>query len=94
MPRRRVFWTMPPAFLGGTAAAAGIALINSMGNLGGFFGPNHHGLAEAGDRKLHRGLGALSLGMLLAAALVVFIGRSITFAGRAAALERYTRLNA
>jgi MFS family permease len=34
-----VFWAMPPLLLGGTAAAAGIALINSIGNLGGFAGP-------------------------------------------------------
>jgi ACS family tartrate transporter-like MFS transporter len=33
------FWTIPPLFLGGTAAAAGIALINSIGNLGGQLGP-------------------------------------------------------
>jgi ACS family tartrate transporter-like MFS transporter len=33
------FWTIPPLFLGGTAAAAGIALINSVGNLGGQLGP-------------------------------------------------------
>jgi ACS family tartrate transporter-like MFS transporter len=34
-----VFWAMPPALLGGAAAAAGIALINSIGNIGGFVGP-------------------------------------------------------
>jgi len=34
-----VFWSIPAAFLSGTAAAAGIAWINSLGNLGGFFGP-------------------------------------------------------
>jgi len=33
-----VFWSLPTAFLGGTAAAAGIALVNSFGNLSGFFG--------------------------------------------------------
>ena len=33
------FWALPPSFLGGTAAAGGIALINSIGNLGGFAGP-------------------------------------------------------
>lgn len=33
------FWAMPAKFLQGTAAAAGIALINSIGNMGGFFGP-------------------------------------------------------
>ena len=34
-----VFWSLPTAFLSGTAAAGGIALINSLGNLGGFIGP-------------------------------------------------------
>ena len=33
------FWAMTTAFLSGTAAAAGIAFINSVGNLGGFAGP-------------------------------------------------------
>jgi ACS family tartrate transporter-like MFS transporter len=32
-------WTLPTAFLSGTAAAGGIALVNSIGNLGGFVGP-------------------------------------------------------
>jgi sugar phosphate permease len=34
-----VFWSLPTAFLSGTAAAGGIAFINSLGNLGGFIGP-------------------------------------------------------
>jgi MFS transporter, ACS family, tartrate transporter len=34
-----VFWTLPTAFLSGAAAAAGIAAINSIGNLAGFAGP-------------------------------------------------------
>ena len=34
-----VFWTFPTAFLSGAAAAGGIALINSIGNLAGFAGP-------------------------------------------------------
>lgn len=33
-----VFWTLPTAFLTGVAAAGGIALINSVANIGGFFG--------------------------------------------------------
>jgi MFS transporter, ACS family, tartrate transporter len=33
------FWTMPSTFLTGSAAASGIAWINGIGNLGGFFGP-------------------------------------------------------
>jgi ACS family tartrate transporter-like MFS transporter len=33
------FWTLPTGFLTGPAAAGGIALINSVANIGGFFGP-------------------------------------------------------
>jgi MFS family permease len=35
-----LFWPLPSAFLAGTAAAAGIGIVNSVGNLGGYFGPN------------------------------------------------------
>lgn len=38
-----VFWTLPTAFLSGVAAAAGIAAVNSIGNLGGYFGPQVFG---------------------------------------------------
>lgn len=40
------FWALSTAFLAGTAAAGGIALINSVGNLGGFFGPYLVGLIK------------------------------------------------
>ena len=40
------FWALATAFLTGTAAAGGIALINSVGNLGGFFGPYIVGLIK------------------------------------------------
>lgn len=40
------FWSMPPMFLTGTAAAASIAWINSIGNLGGFFGPWYVGIVR------------------------------------------------
>jgi MFS-type transporter involved in bile tolerance (Atg22 family) len=33
------FWTLPSAFLSGAAVAAGIGVINSIGNLSGFLGP-------------------------------------------------------
>jgi ACS family tartrate transporter-like MFS transporter len=60
-----VFWAMPSMFLGGTAAAAGIALINSTGNLGGFFGPAIMG-------TLRDATGGYSGGLLvLAGALVI-----------------------
>jgi len=40
------FWALGTAFLSGTAAAGGIALINSVGNLGGFFGPTLVGIIK------------------------------------------------
>jgi ACS family tartrate transporter-like MFS transporter len=89
-----VFWTLPPSFLGGTAAAGGIALINSISNLGGFWGPAIMGTIRQHTGGFAGGLGVLAVGLIVAAGLVVLVGRSITFAGRAAALERYTRLNA
>jgi MFS family permease len=40
------FWSLPTALLGGMAAAAGIAFVNSVGNLGGFAGPALVGLIQ------------------------------------------------
>ena len=60
-----VFWAIPPMFLGGTAAAAGIALINSVGNLGGFVGPTAMGWLRAST-------GTYSAGLLVLAAALVF----------------------
>ncbi|OON42157.1 hypothetical protein BTJ39_03105 [Izhakiella australiensis] len=41
-----VFWSVPPLFMVGPAAAGGIAVINSIGNLGGFFGPTAMGYVK------------------------------------------------
>jgi len=60
-----VFWAIPPIFLGGTAAAAGIALINSVGNLGGFVGPWVMGWLRGVS-------GSYSAGLLVLAAALVF----------------------
>jgi ACS family tartrate transporter-like MFS transporter len=89
-----VFWTLPPSFLGGTAAAGGIALINAISNLGGFVGPAVMGWLRQHTGGFSAGLSVLAVGLLASAILVVAVGRSLTFAGRAAALERFTRLNA
>jgi MFS transporter, ACS family, tartrate transporter len=40
------FWAMPPMFMTGTAAASSLAWINSIGNLGGFFGPWYVGVVK------------------------------------------------
>src|SRR4051812_26525574 len=55
-----VFWTMPAALLSGAAAAAGIALINSIGNLGGFVGPYLVGLIKDATGSTDGGLVALA----------------------------------
>ena len=49
-----VFWTLPTAFLSGASAAAGIAVINSIGNLAGFFGPFVMGWLKDVDRPFRR----------------------------------------
>jgi len=66
-----VFWTFPVGYLSGVAAAAGIGLINSIGNLGGFLAPNLREWAEHAIGVPHSGLYALGVAPLLAAALVV-----------------------
>ena len=56
-----VFWTMPAALLSGAAAAAGIALINSIGNIGGFVGPYLVGLIKDATGSTDGGLVALAV---------------------------------
>jgi MFS transporter, ACS family, tartrate transporter len=50
------FWTLPAEFLEGTAAAGGIALINSTGNLAGFVGPSVVGLIRQATGSFAGGL--------------------------------------
>lgn len=69
-----VFWAMPPQLLGGAAAAAGIALINSIGNLGGFVGPTLIGALYDVTGTYTGGLLALTA-VLIAQALLVLLVR-------------------
>jgi ACS family tartrate transporter-like MFS transporter len=70
------FWAMPPMFLTGTGAAAAIAWINSIGNLGGFFGPWYVGvmkdLTGSYTGGLY-GLAALCLGSAIVCACFLHI---------------------
>jgi MFS transporter, ACS family, tartrate transporter len=63
------FWAMPPMFLTGTAAAASIAWINSIGNLGGFFGPWYVGVMKDLTGSFAGGLYGLAL-LCLGSAIV------------------------
>jgi MFS transporter, ACS family, tartrate transporter len=69
-----VFWAMPAAFLSGTAAAAGIALINSIGNLGGFVGPYLVGLVKDATGSTNGGLIALACFLVVG----VFLATRVT----------------
>jgi nitrate/nitrite transporter NarK len=71
------FWAMPTKFLHGTAAAAGIALINSIGNLGGFFGPAMIG-------SIRTSTGSFRGGFLIA-------GTTLALCGSVASLVRIQR---
>jgi ACS family tartrate transporter-like MFS transporter len=66
-----VFWAIPPMLLGGTAAAAGIALINAVGNLGGFFGPSMMGSLRDFTGGYTGGLLVLAGALVLEAILVL-----------------------
>ena len=61
------FFAMPPMFLSGTALAAGIAWINSLGNLGGFFGPWWIGIMKDATGSFAGGLYGLALLSLVSA---------------------------
>jgi ACS family tartrate transporter-like MFS transporter len=70
-----VFWTLPTSLLRGTAAAAGLALLNSFSNLGGFFGPYLMGWAKQTTGNFTLGMVLLSGMLMLAAVSVIVIGR-------------------
>jgi ACS family tartrate transporter-like MFS transporter len=67
------FWSLPTAFLSGTAAAAGIALINSVGNLGGFVGPYAVGYLSDATGTTYSGLLFLAALILVAGLLALLV---------------------
>jgi len=67
------FWAIPPEFLGGTAAAGAIALINSLGNLGGFFGPYVVGLMKGSTDSFKGALAILALSVGISGALALML---------------------
>jgi ACS family tartrate transporter-like MFS transporter len=69
-----VFWTLPTAFLSGAAAAGGIALINSIGNLAGFAGPYAMGWIKDSTGSYAAGLLALSAAGLASMIIVLALG--------------------
>ena len=66
-----LFWPIPQGYLDGRIAAAVIALINSLGNLGGFVAPTVFGRLEKATGSIQYGLYGLSIASVFAAGLVL-----------------------
>jgi ACS family tartrate transporter-like MFS transporter len=71
------FWTVPPIFLGGTAAAGAFALINSFGNLSGYYGPYMMGWMRQVTGDYKTGLWFCVVVPLLAALSMAAMSRSL-----------------
>lgn len=77
---RGPFWALPSRFLSGSALAAGIALINTMGSLGGFVGPTMVGYVREAT-------GGFAGGLLFLAGLLVLAGVGTLWLRRSALLR-------
>jgi D-galactonate transporter len=67
------FWTLPTSLLSGTAAAAGIAWINSVGNLGGYLGPFIIGHIRDSSNNMSLALGVLAVCCLISSLAVLVV---------------------
>jgi ACS family tartrate transporter-like MFS transporter len=71
------FWTVPPIFLGGTAAAGAFALINSFGNLSGYYGPYMMGWMRQVTGDYKAGLWFCVVVPLIAAGVMALMAGSL-----------------
>jgi MFS family permease len=69
-----IFWTLPTGFLTGSAAAGGIALVNSIGNVGGFAGPYAIGWIKDATGETTLGLVVLAAGAIMAGVATFLMG--------------------
>jgi MFS family permease len=70
------FWSIPSAMLTGTAAAGGLAMVNALGNLGGWFGPWMYGLVKDATTSTSAALLSLTVGPLVAAITLLALRRT------------------
>ncbi|HEV2133353.1 MAG TPA: MFS transporter [Terracidiphilus sp.] len=82
-------WAVPSLFLSGAGAAAGIAWINSLGNIGGFVGPILIGWMKERWGSYAGGLDAVGAMLAISAALMLFMSRQ-TRGGRSEAAAKET----
>ena len=71
--RLPIFWGLPTSLLGGTSAAAGIAFINSFGNLSGFSAPYLIGVIKDMTHSTDAGLHLLAALLFAGAVLVLAV---------------------
>lgn len=67
------FFSIPSAFLTGSSAASGIALVNSVASLGGFFGPSVIGARASKSSGIYNGLALAGAALFVSAGLVLFL---------------------
>ncbi|KOP55745.1 MFS transporter [Pseudomonas coronafaciens pv. porri] len=72
-----IFWTLPGTVLSGVAAAAGIGMINAIGNLSGFTGSMITAVAETMTGDINNGTYVLALCLLVSGGLILLIPRSM-----------------
>lgn len=72
-----LFWNLPTAFLGGIAAATGIALINSFGNLAGFLSPYLVGWLKDQTNSINSGMYLLAFSLIVGAVLTLMLPKEI-----------------
>ena len=70
------FWAFATSFLGGIGAAAGIALVNSVGNIGGFVGPNIVGFVREATSEFAAGLAIVGAILVAGGVLVLTVNPS------------------
>jgi ACS family tartrate transporter-like MFS transporter len=81
-----VFWTLPPSFVGGTAAAATVAVVNSIGNLGGFFGPALVGYLKEETGGYSGAMECFAFGLILSSLILLALERVLPVSRPAAVL--------
>jgi ACS family tartrate transporter-like MFS transporter len=84
---RGPFWSLPPQFLTGGALAAGIAVINTMGSLGGFVGPYAVGFVKDATGSFRGGMLFLAALLVASAVATLWLRRSPVLAGRGGAIS-------
>jgi ACS family tartrate transporter-like MFS transporter len=78
---RGPFWALPPRFLAGPPLAGGIALINTIGSLGGFVGPYAVGIVKDVTGSYAGGLQFLAVLLFIGAVATLHLRRSPTLNG-------------